>query len=209
MPDFEEATTAETNDGSTVSLGHEYGFGSGASSQSQDDAPTNLHPRLGTPEQLARRFRALTFDPRAAGRATLKAAAVGGLIGILIPIFGVIVAGYLAVYFYRREAGNVSGPRVGWRTGAAAGATAFAIDYLFEIVQIFWTHSQQEYIQQLVKLWQSMGVDSNNPGIQAGIRIMFTPAGILASLLFGMLLAALLAGVIGAISALAMARRAR
>jgi ethanolamine transporter EutH len=139
----------------------------------------------------------------------LKAGALGGLIGAIIPLVGVALAGTFAVFSYRRERVLFPGARLGLKLGAGAGAIAFAIDYLLGIVRIFTTHSQQEFIDKAVKSWQALGVDVSDPGVQAGIHMMFTPTGIVIALIFGMILGALLAGLFGAVTAAMIGPRAR
>jgi hypothetical protein len=149
------------------------------------------------------------FDRNVAWRAALKAGALGGVIGMILPPVGLVLAGTMAVFSYRRERGLFLGGRIGWRVGGAAGAIAFAIDYVLEIVRIFTTHSQQQFIDQAVKTWQSLGVDPGDPGFQAGVRMLFTPAGMLIGLIFGMLVAALVAGLSGWITTAIIAPRTR
>ena len=148
-------------------------------------------------------------DRNVAKRAVLKAGALGGLIGAIIPVVGVVLAGSFAVFSYRRERVLFSGARLGFKLGAGAGALSFAIDYVLGIVRIFSTHSQQEFVDKAVKSWQALGVDISDPGIQAGIHMMFTPAGIVIALIFGMILAAFLAGLFGAVTAAMIGPRAR
>ena len=149
------------------------------------------------------------LDRNVAKRAVFKAGALGGLIGVIIPLVGVVLAGPFAVFSYRRERVLFSGARLGLKLGAGAGAISFAIDYLLGIVRILSTHSQQEFIDKAVKSWQALGVDVSDPGVQAGIHMMFTPAGIVIALIFGMILSALLAGLFGAVTAAIIGPRVR
>ena len=152
-----------------------------------------------------------SFNRETAVRCALKAGGLGVLIGIIvtIPLIGLLLAGTLAVLFYRRESKSSSDAWTGLKLGALAGAVWLGIDYLIEIVAVFATHSQQEVIEKLVKTWQAMGVDPNTPGIQTAIRIMFTPGGILLGLIFGAIFAGLLAGFTGAVTAAVMGHRNR
>jgi len=149
------------------------------------------------------------IDRGVALRAALKAGALGGVVGMILPPVGLVLAGTVAVFSYRRERGLFLGARIGWRVGGAAGALAFAIDYVLEIVRIFTTHSQQQIIDQAVKTWQSLGVNSNDPGFQTGMRMLFTPGGMLIGLVSGMLIAALVAGLSGWITAAIITPRTR
>jgi len=151
------------------------------------------------------------FDRVVALRAAIQAGGLCALIGIgiRIPIAGVLLAGVLAVLFYRRHRPLASGARTGLKLGAMAGAVSFAIDYLIEMVGTFVTHSQQEVIDKLIKAWQALGVDTSDPGIQTGIRIMFTPAGMMIAVIFVIIMGALLAGLSGAVTAAVVGKRTR
>jgi hypothetical protein len=148
-------------------------------------------------------------DRNVAKRAVLKAGALGGLIGVIVPVVGVALAGSFAVFSYRRERALLSGARLGMKLGAGAGAISFAIDYLVGIVQIFITHSQQEFFEKALKSWQALGVDLSNPDLQTGAHMMFTPIGIAISLIFAMILGAFLGGLFGAVTAAMIRRRTR
>ena len=153
--------------------------------------------------------RAGLLDRNVAKRAVLKAGALGGVIGVIIPLVGVVLAGTFAVFSYRRERVLFPGARLGLKLGAAAGAVSFAIDYVLEMVRIFSVHGQQEVIDRVVKTWQALGVDLSDPRVQDAIRMMFTPAGLALGLIFGMILAALMAGLSGAVTAAIIGPRAR
>jgi hypothetical protein len=145
------------------------------------------------------------FDRRAAARSALKAGALGGVIGVIAAPLGVVLAGTLAVFFFRREKGFVPPVRLGWWIGTAAGVVTFAIDYGLMLIQIFVQHAQQDYIQKVLKMWQDLGANTSDPSIQASIHILFTPLGLVLTFVFGLILPALLAGVSGAVSAKIMA----
>ncbi|HTR26049.1 MAG TPA: hypothetical protein VMI10_18895 [Terriglobales bacterium] len=148
-------------------------------------------------------------DPKAGMRAALKGGLLGAVIGMIIPIIGVLLAGMFAVLSYRRAKIRVSGAWLGLKLGAQAGAVSFGIDYLLEMLRIFVTHSQQEVVNNLIKTWQTLGVDTSDPGIQAGIRIGFTPAGLVVALIFVMIAGALLGGLTGAVTAAILGPRRR
>jgi MFS family permease len=139
------------------------------------------------------------LDRRSAVRAALKAGVLGVFIGAL-PFLGIILTGYLAVYFYRRERGLVPVAALSSRVGGAAGVVAFAINALLMTIRIFVFHAQQEYIGFLTQIAGKMGADPADPNIQAGIRNLFTPAGLAASLFFWMLIAVALASIGGALA---------
>lgn len=159
--------------------------------------------------ERSREGRSGRVDQGVAMRSALKAGALGGVIGVIAPPLGVVLAGTLAVFFFRREKGFVPPVRIGWRLGAVAGVVSFAIDYGLMLVQIFVQHAQQDYIQKVLKMWQDIGANTSDPAIQASIHILFTPLGLVLTFVFGMIFPALLAGVSGAISAKIMAPRTR
>jgi hypothetical protein len=139
------------------------------------------------------------LDRRSAVRAALKAGVLGVFIGAL-PFLGIVLTGYLAVYFYRRDRGIVPVAALASRVGGAAGVVAFAINALLMTVRIFVFHAQQEYINFLTQIASKMGADTTDPNIQAGFRNLFTPAGLAASLFFWMLIAVALASIGGALA---------
>jgi hypothetical protein len=67
-------------------------------------------------------------------------------------------------------------------------------------LRIFVFHAQQEYIDFLTQIARKIGADPADPNIQAGIRNLFTPAGLAASLFFWMLIAVALASIGGALA---------
>ncbi len=139
------------------------------------------------------------LDNRAAVRSALKAGALGVFIGV-IPFLGIVITGYLAVYFYRRESGLVPVASLSSRVGGAAGVVAFAINAVLMTVRIFIFHAQQEYIDFLTNFARKMGTDASDPYIQASIHNLFTPMGLAVSLFFWMLIAVALASIGGALA---------
>jgi hypothetical protein len=154
----------------------------------------NLRPPLTAPRGLV--------DRPVATRAAFKAGVIGGFVGILLGVFGLVSAGILAVYFYRRERGLIPGARIGSRLGGAAGVVSFAIDYVLTVVPVFVTHAQQAYIDKLLKVWQAVGFDPSVPDIQKSVQILFTPTGMALTFVCGMIFAVALAAASGAVTAL-------
>lgn len=159
------------------------------------DHPLTLHPS--------------EFDRGAVGRAALKAGVMGGVVAAVSPLLGVLLAGTFAVFFYRREKGFAPPIGVGSRAGGAAGVISFAINYLIFVIGVFAWHRQQEYTEQMVKLWQKLGVNLSDPDVQNTIHILFTPAGIALTFFVGMIFAVALAAAGGALTALFLRRRPR
>jgi len=155
-------------------------------------------PTLGQPLALQRGL----LDRAAATRAALKAGMIGGLVGIVLGVFGMLASGALAVYFYRRERGLVPGARIGSRLGGAAGVVSFAIDYLLTVVPVFVMHTQAAFTDKLLKFWQALGFNPSDPDIQKSIQVLFTPAGMVLTFIFGMIFAVVLAAASGAVAAL-------
>jgi hypothetical protein len=142
------------------------------------------------------------FDQSTIRRSALKAGALGGLVGVLSPLLGILVAGAFAVFFYRRQKGFVPPVSVGSRAAAAAGVIPYTLSYLLSVIRIFAFHHQQEYTDQFVKLWQMLGFNPSDPDIQAGIHFALTPSGIAMGFFLGMILAVALAAGAGALAAL-------
>lgn len=140
-----------------------------------------------------------SLDKRAAVHAALKAGILGVFIGV-IPFLGVVLTGYLAVYFYRRQNGLVPVAALASRVGGAAGVVAFAINAVLMTVRIVVFHAQQEYIDLLTQIANKVGADASDPNIQIAIRNLFTPAGLAVSLFFWMLIAVALASIGGALA---------
>jgi hypothetical protein len=147
------------------------------------------------------------MDRGIAVRAALQAGVLGFVIGMLIPFLALVLAGALAVFFYRRESGRVLSPALGSRLGGAAGVVAIAIQSIFFTIWIFVFHRQKEYIDSVTRFVHSVGADASIPDIQASIRSLFTPAGLAISLFFVMIIALVLASVGGALAALFLRSR--
>jgi MFS family permease len=148
------------------------------------------------------------FDQSAGTRAAIKAGVAGIFLG-MIPFLGVVLTGWLAVYFYRREKGLVPATGIGSRLGGAAGVVAFAVNSLLIVIRIFLFHAQQEYIDALLKLTQALGYNSSDPDVQSVMRSLFTPSGLALTFLFGMIFSVLLAAVGGALASMALRDRTR
>jgi len=142
------------------------------------------------------------MDSRIAARAALKAGVLGFFIGMLIPFLAIVAAGALAVFFYRRESGLVLPPAAGSRLGGAAGVVAIGIQSIFFAIWIFVFHRQQEYIDSVTRFVHSVGADASIPEIQASVRSLFTPVGLVITLFFVMIVALVLASMGGALASL-------
>jgi MFS family permease len=142
-----------------------------------------------------------TIDRGVAGRAALKAGILGIIIG-MIPLLGIVLTGALAVYFYRRESKLVLPAALGARLGAAAAIVTFGISALLLMIRIFVFHGQQEYIKSLTQIAQGVGINAADPDFQTGIHNLFTPAGLVMTLFFWMLITVVLGLMGGALAAL-------
>jgi len=148
------------------------------------------------------------MDRGKAVRAALKAGVLGVFISIItVPLLGVLLAGALAVYFYRRENGFALPAALGSRLGGAAGVVAFAIGALLITIQIFVFHAQQKYIDAILKIAQKFGANAADPDIQASIHNLFTPSGLAITFFFLMIFTVVLASVGGAVASLFLRRR--
>jgi hypothetical protein len=165
----------------------------------QDVSPDTYPQTRQASAQLHQAASRRSLDKRAAVHAALKAGVLGVFIGV-IPFLGVVLTGYLAVYFYRRENGLVPIVALASRVGGAAGVVAFAINAVLMTVRIFVFHAQQEYIDLLTQIANKVGADASDPNIQIAIRNLFTPAGLAVSLFFWMLIAVALASIGGALA---------
>jgi hypothetical protein len=143
-----------------------------------------------------------TMDRSVAVRAALKAGVLGALLAVFIPLLGVVLAGTLAVFFYRRENRFVLPVALGLRLGGAAGVVAFAIYSIFVTSLIFVTHSQQKYIDDVTTMVRRFGANPADPDLQASLHTLFTPAGLVLAFFFGMIFAMVLASVGGALASL-------
>ena len=140
------------------------------------------------------------MDRGVAVRAALKAGVLGFFFGMLIPFLALVLAGALAVYFYRNEGGRVLPPALGSRLGGAAGVVAIAIQSIYFTIWIVVFHRQKEYIDSVTRFAHSIGADASIPDIQASIRSLFTPAGLAIGLLLLMIVALALASIGGALA---------
>jgi hypothetical protein len=129
------------------------------------------------------------MNRRIAVRAALKAGLLGVFIG-MIPLLGIVLTGALAVYFYRRESKFVLPVPLGARLGGAAGVVVFAINALFAVLTIVF-HAQQEYIDDILKIAQRYGVNTDAPQFQASIHNLFTPRGLASFFIISLVLASI------------------
>jgi len=143
------------------------------------------------------------FDRGAATRAAVKAGVVGIFVG-MIPLLGIILTGSLAAYFYKREKGFAPAPAIGSRLGGAAGVVSFGINSLLIVIRFFAFHAQQEYIDTMLKLAQAVGYNPADPEIQAAVRNLFTPEGLMLTFFFGLIFTVVLAALGGALAALVL-----
>jgi hypothetical protein len=148
-----------------------------------------------------------TMDRGIAARAAIKAGVLGFFIGMLIPFVAIVAAGAVAVYSYRRESGIVLSAALGSRLGGAAGVVAVAIQTLFFSIWIFVFHRQKEYIDSVTRFVHTVGADASIPDIQASVRSLFTPAGLIMTLIFVMIVALVLACIGGALASLVLRTR--
>ena len=148
------------------------------------------------------------MDRGKAVRAALKAGVLGVFISIItVPLLGILLAGALAVYFYRRENGFALPAALGSRLGGAAGVVSFAIGALLITIQIFVFHAQQKYIDGILKVAQKFGANAADPEIQASIHNLFTPSGLAITFFFLMIFSVVLASLGGALASLFPRRR--
>jgi len=124
-----------------------------------------------------------------AARSALKAGVLGVFIGI-IPLLGIVLTGALAVYFYRRKSKFVLPPALGARLGGAAGVVVFAVNALFALLTILF-HAQQEYIDDLQKIAQRYGINTDTPQFQASMHSLFTPRGLASFFILALVLASI------------------
>jgi hypothetical protein len=143
------------------------------------------------------------FDQSAGTRAAIKAGVLGFFVG-MIPFLGIVLTGWLAVYFYRREKGLVPVARIGSRLGGAAGVVAFGISSLWVIIRVFVLHGQQEYIDNLLKVAQVLGRNPADPDMQAMAHFLATPSGLGMAFILGMVVAVALAAAGGALASVVM-----
>jgi hypothetical protein len=174
---------------------------------SLNPAPAAFSPEISVETRLAssqlrHTASASTMDKAVAARAAIKAGVLGFFIGMFIPFLAIVVAGALAVFFYRRENGILLPPGFGSRLGGAAGVVAIGIQSIFFAFWIFVFHRQKEYIDSVMRFVHLIGADASIPDIQASIRSLLTPAGLVSALFFLMIVAAVLASLGGALASL-------
>jgi hypothetical protein len=181
----------------------ESGVAATQQSPPQQNSPQEFAPEiLQTPQSAGPVASTGTLDRGIATRAAIKAGVLGFFLGMLLPFIAIVLAGGLAVFFYRRESGFVLSAALASRIGGAAGVVAVAIQSLFFTVYIFIFHRQQDYIDSVTRFVHSVGGDASASDIQASIRSLFTPAGLIVTLFFVMIFAVLLSSVGGALASL-------
>jgi uncharacterized membrane protein YeaQ/YmgE (transglycosylase-associated protein family) len=133
--------------------------------------------------------RSKLFDRSVAARSALKAGGLG-VFAAMIPVIGILVTGWLAVYFYRRETGFAPAARICARIGAAAGLVVYAVNALFTILIIVF-HAQQQVLDGLVKMAEKLGINTATAEFQASVQQLFTPAGLVKSFIAALVVSAL------------------
>jgi hypothetical protein len=122
---------------------------------------------------------AKALDSAVAVRTALKAGLAGVFISIIImPLIGIVLAGVLAVYFYRREKGIILPAALGARLGGAAGVVCFIISLILVTIHILAFHAQQLYIDGFLKAAQRFGNNPTDPVVQASLHSLLTPVGL-------------------------------
>jgi len=142
------------------------------------------------------------MDRGTAVRAALKAGVLGFLVGGFIPFFGIVLAGALAVFFYRRESGLGLPIALGSRLGGAAGVVSVAISAAFLGIWILLFHGQGKYMEFLKQATDKAGVSASDPQFQAVLHSLSTPFGLAITFLLGMIVGSVLASVGGALASL-------
>ena len=167
-------------------------------------APGEYSPEISAETRLASSQPYHTVSGRTMDRSTaVRAALMAGALGVfiqMIPLLGIVLTGALAVFFYRRESRIVPPATLGSRLGGAAGVVAFAIKAVLITIRIFVFHARQEYIDFLTRFAHTVGANAADPDFQTGIRGLLTPSGLAITFLFGMMIAAVLASVGGALA---------
>jgi hypothetical protein len=143
-----------------------------------------------------------SMDRGTAVRAALKAGLLGFLIGGFIPFLGIVLAGALAVFFYRRESGFGLPIALGSRLGGAAGVVAVGISSAFLSIWILLFHGQEKYLEFLKQATDKAGVSASDPQFQAVLHSLSTPLGLAITFLLGMVVGSVLASVGGALASL-------
>jgi ABC-type antimicrobial peptide transport system permease subunit len=138
-----------------------------------------------------------------ATRSALKAGAIGIFLGT-IPLVGILLTGWLAVYFYKRQKGAAPRTTRGAQLGGAAGVVVSAINAVFTIAIIV-SHAQQQCVDKFVEVAQKLGINTQTPEFQASMSGLFTPSGIVSSFV----VALVLASIGGAMAAILLRRPPR
>jgi hypothetical protein len=173
----------------------------------QNSPPESSPESLQTPQSARPVATIGILDRGIATRAAIKAGVLGFFLGMLLPFIAIVLAGGLAVFFYRRESGFVLSAALASRIGGAAGVVAVAIQSVLFTVYIFIFHRQQDYIDSVTRFVHSVGGDASASDIQASIRTLFTPAGLIVTLFFVMIFAVLLSSAGGALTSLVLRPR--
>jgi hypothetical protein len=142
------------------------------------------------------------MDRGTAVRAALKAGLLGFLVGGFIPFFGIVLAGALAVFFYRRESGFGLPIGLGLRLGGAAGMVSVAISGAVLSIWILLFNGQGKYLEYLKQATDRAGVSASDPQFQAVLHGLSTPFGLAITFLMGMFVGSVLASVGGALASL-------
>jgi len=136
-------------------------------------------------------------------RSALKAGAIGTFI-VIIPVLGLVLTGWLSVYFYRKKTGFYPATPTGARLGAAAGVVLFALNAIF-IVLIILLHAQKESIDSLSQFAERFGINTSSAQFQTTVNDLFSASGLAKSFL----LALILTSIGGALCAWMMRQRPR
>jgi len=142
-----------------------------------------------------------SVDERRVARASvIKAGILGVLLG-MIPLLGSVLTGVIAVWFYRRSGGPARGAKLGARVGALAAGLAFTISGMLTVVQVFVLHAQQQSEEAMIKLLEALGANPADPDVQASLHRLFTPEGMVISIVIGLAVAVVLGAFGGAVAA--------
>src|SRR5208283_4016826 len=71
----------------------------------------------------------------------------------------------------------------------------FGINTLLITVRLLVFHAQREYIDTMLKIAQAVGYNPADPEIQAAVRNLFTPEGLVLTIFFGMIFTVALAAL--------------
>ena len=135
-----------------------------------------------------------------------KAGLIGVLLGV-IPFLGSVLTGMLAVWFYRRAGGQPLNGRRGARLGSAAATVAFAISASYLVVQVFVFHAQAASEEAMTRLMAALGANLSDPEVQAAIHRLFTPSGLVSSLVLTLVVSVALGAFGGLLAAISRPRR--